>query len=199
MSPPIVSKMKFAAVPFTRKLPVPAPATPPVGTGRLANVPVFTAPPAALLMVDVLLPLLTGHHGEVALEARPHGLTSRVSSTSAGNTAKLLDQTLWMRYRSLGAAFAALASARPAIATADVTLNPRLTRSTATGPPDSTLDRNDWDYAERGPDVQLRVRTSSLSVPTSSSSSAWRRPFMRLHTSSTSSRSATIPKSRWSR
>src|SRR3954454_16400178 len=175
MPPFIELKMKFdaPAVPpggVTWKFVPPAPATPPVGTGTFANVPVFRAPPAALLIVDVLLPLLTGHHGEVALEARPHGLTSRVSSTSAGNTAKLLDQTLWIRYRSLGAALAALASARPAIATADVTLNPRLTRSTATGPPDSTLDRNDWGYAERGPDVQLRVRTSSLSVPTSSSS-----------------------------
>src|SRR3954454_815414 len=164
--------MKFDAVPpaGTTKLPVPTLATPPVGTGRFARFCVLSAPPAALLIVDVLLPLLTGHHGEVPLEARPQGLTSRASSTSAGKTAKLLDQTLWIRYRSLGAALAAPASARPAIATADVTLNPRLTRSTATGPPDSTLDRNDWGYAERGPDVQLRVRTSSLSVPTSSSS-----------------------------
>src|SRR3954470_503903 len=102
MPPPSVSKMKFddvfAAPPGgTTKLPVPAPATPPVGTGRLASVPVLTAPPAALLIVDVLLPLLTGHHGEVALEASPHGLTSRASSTSAGKTAKLLDQTLWVR------------------------------------------------------------------------------------------------------
>src|SRR3954451_12986375 len=127
MPPPIVSKMKFddwldAPPGGTTKLPAPAPATPPVGTGRLAKVPVLRPPPAALLIVDRLLPLLTGHHGEVALEARPHGLTNRVSSTSAGNTAKLLDQTLWIRYRSLGAAFAALANARPAIATAEVTL-----------------------------------------------------------------------------
>src|SRR3954470_3955650 len=129
--------MKFDAVPFTRKLPVPAPATPPVGTGRLANVPVFTAPPAALLIVDRVLPLFPGHHGEVALAASPQGLTSRVSSTSAGNTLKLFDQTLWMTYRSLGAALAALANTRPATATAVVTLNPRLTRCTATGPPDS--------------------------------------------------------------
>src|SRR3954453_12909098 len=141
MPPFIVSKMKLdawlAAPPGgTTKLPVPAPATPPVGAVTFASVPVFTAPPAALLIVDVLDPLLTGHHGEPALAARPHGLISRASRTSAGDRGRLLDQMLWVRYRSLGAAVAELASMRPAIATAEVTLNPRLTLSTATGPPD---------------------------------------------------------------
>src|SRR3954468_9910118 len=121
MPPPIVSKMKFAdwldAPPGgTTKFPAPAPATPPVGTKRLPKLAVFTAPPAALLIVDRLLPLLTGHHGDVALAARPHGLSSRVSSTSVPNTLKLFDHTLWTMYRSLGAALAALASTRPATA-----------------------------------------------------------------------------------
>src|SRR3954452_11553383 len=99
MPPFIVSKMKLdawlvAPLGGTTKLPAPAPATPPVGSVTLANVPMFTAPPAALLIVDVLLPLLTGHHGEPALAARPHGLISRVSCTSAGISWVLLDQML---------------------------------------------------------------------------------------------------------
>src|SRR5262245_26806249 len=107
MPPPIVSKMKLedwlAAPPTgTTKLPAPAPATPPVGRVRTANVPAFGAPPAALLIVDVSVPtlptkpLLTGHHGEPPLAARPHGLISRASCESAGIKAVLLDQTLWV-------------------------------------------------------------------------------------------------------
>src|SRR3954452_15206816 len=200
MPPFIVSKMKLdawlAAPPGgTTKLPAPAPATPPVGSVTRANVVVFTAPPAALLIVERLLPLLTGHHGDPALAARPQGLISRASCTSAGMSAVLLDQMLCMRYRSLGAAVAEPASTRPANATAEVTLNPRFTRSTAAGPPTSTLDRNVCYYAQGGGFVQRAARTFS---PVSSES-AWRRPPSRLQTSSTSSRSATMPKSRWSR
>src|SRR3954470_21562222 len=99
MPPFSVSKRKldaWAAVPpgGTTKLPEPEPATPPVGSVTRANVPVFTAPPAALLIVDKLVPLSTGHQGDPALAASPQGLISRVSCTSAGIRAVLLDQML---------------------------------------------------------------------------------------------------------
>src|SRR5262245_539076 len=101
----------FAAPPGgTRKLPAPAPATPPVGLTMRASV-VLTAP-VALTIVDVFEPWLTGHHGDVALAARPHGLISSGSMRSAGISVVFDDIRLRTEYRSLGAPNAGAASAR---------------------------------------------------------------------------------------
>src|SRR3954447_25656267 len=99
MSPPMVAKMKLAAVPPAgmTKLPAPAPATPPVGLGTFANVAVFGVP-AALMIVDVLERWLTGHQGEPALAARPHGLISRASCRSAGISVVFDDARLCVTY-----------------------------------------------------------------------------------------------------
>src|SRR4051812_19523298 len=98
--PPRVAKMKFAGPvvggavreSVTTKVPAPAPATPPVGLTMFANV-AFRAP-EALTIVDELLPLFTGHHGEAPLEASPHGLITFGSCRSAGISAVLLDMRL---------------------------------------------------------------------------------------------------------
>src|SRR5690349_10884547 len=120
ISPPMLAKMKleavFAAPPGgTRKLPAPAPATPPVGLTIRASV-AFAAPDA-LTIVDVLDPWLTGHHGEPALAARPHGLTSNGSWRSAGISVVFDDMMLRTTYWSLGAANAGAANARLATVT----------------------------------------------------------------------------------
>src|SRR3954453_20718792 len=98
----------------TRKVPAPAPATPPVGLTMRASVAFGV--PDALTIVDVFEPLLTGHHGDPALAASPHGLISSGSTRSAGISVAFEDMMLWVRYWSLGAATAAVGalSARPA-------------------------------------------------------------------------------------
>ena len=116
----MLAKMKLDAVLAappggTRKLPVPAPATPPVGLTIRASV-ALTAP-LALTIVDVFEPWLTGHHGEPALAARPHGLTSSGSCRSAGISVVFDDIRLCVTYWSLGAAAAGAASARLAAVT----------------------------------------------------------------------------------
>ena len=70
------AKMKLDAVLAappggTRKLPAPAPATPPVGLTIRASVAFGV--PVALTIVDVLEPWLTGHHGDPALPPGPRG------------------------------------------------------------------------------------------------------------------------------
>ena len=86
--------------------------------------------PAALTIVDVFEPWLTGHHGESALAARPHGLISSGSARSAGISVVFDDMMLRTTYWSLGAAKTGAASTRLATVTP---MNPLF--STATGPP----------------------------------------------------------------
>ena len=81
------------------------------------------------VIVDVFEPWLAGHHGEVALDASPHGLTSSGSARSAGTIVVSFETILRTVYRSLGAAAAVVTSARLA---AVVTNNTRA--CTATNP-----------------------------------------------------------------
>ena len=72
------------------KLPPPAPAD---DAGRAAGTwaTVLLIAPVAGMIVDVFVPWFAGHHGDPALAASPHGLTSSGSARSAGTIAVLLE------------------------------------------------------------------------------------------------------------
>src|SRR6478752_973929 len=137
--------------------------TMPVGPPGTDTTVLLTAPVAGMI-VDVLVPLLAGHHGDVGLLTKPQAFLMLGSTRSAWIDA-VLDTRLRTTYWSL-AATAVEASERLARTAAVVTL--RTARAcTAVRPPTSTLDRDHGGYA-RGARTFMATAQRSHSPPTAS-------------------------------
>ncbi len=95
-APDIVLKMKFDWPPVIGNAPAVPFQTMPVGPPATDTTVLFTAPVAGMI-VDVLVPLLAGHHGEVGLLTSPQAFLMFASMRSAG-TAAVLDTRLRTRY-----------------------------------------------------------------------------------------------------
>src|SRR3954454_15868425 len=149
--------MKFDWPPVIGNAPAVPFQTMPVGPPATDTTVLFTAPVAGMI-VDVLVPLLAGHHGEVGLLTNPQAFLMLGSTRSAWIDA-MLDTRLRTTYWSL-AATAVDASERLAKTAAVVTL--RTARAcTAIRPPTSTLGPGPRGIRTRDAFVHRKLRLRS--------------------------------------
>ena len=87
IAPDIVLKMKFDWPPVIGNAPAVPFQTMPVGPPATETTVLLIAPVAGTI-VDVLVPWLAGHQGDVGLLTRPHGLIRLGSIRSAGTAAE---------------------------------------------------------------------------------------------------------------
>ena len=88
IAPDIVLKMKFDWPPVIGNAPAVPFQTMPVGPPATWTTVLLIAPVAGMI-VDVLVPLLAGHHGDVGLLTSPQGFLMFGSTRSAGTAAEL--------------------------------------------------------------------------------------------------------------